>query len=101
MHGMECQMIRMMCGVRLVDRVSTDVLCDRLGVVVKNEDMIIQSCLWWYGHVMCGGINSQIRAVMEVQITVKRKEDRLRELWEECVKRHLERYDLRREDVYD
>ena len=94
-------MIRMMCGVRLVDRVSTDVLCDRLGVVVKNEDMIIQSCLWWYGHVMCGDINSQIRAVMEVQITVKRKEDRLRELWEECVKRHLERYDLRREDVYD
>ena len=94
-------MIRMMCGVRLVDRVSTDVLCDRLGVVVKNEDMIIQSCLWWYGHVMCGDINSQIRAVMEVQITVKRKEDRPRELWEECVKRHLERYDLRREDVYD
>ena len=101
MHGMECQMIRMMCRVRLVDRVSTDVLCDRLGVVVKNEDMIIQSCLWWYGHVMCGDINSQIRAVMEVQITVKRKEDRLRELWEECVKRHLERYDLRRENVYD
>ena len=94
-------MIRMMCGVRLLDRVSTDVLCDRLGVVVKNEDMIIQSCLWWYGHVMCGGINSQILAVMEVQITVKRKEDRPRELWEECVKRHLERYDLRREDVYD
>ena len=34
-------MIRMMCAVRLVDRVSTDVLCDRLGVAVKNEDVII------------------------------------------------------------
>ena len=36
-------MIRMMCGVRLVDRVSTDVLCDRVSVVVKTEDMITQS----------------------------------------------------------
>ena len=37
-------MIRMMCGwVRLVDRMSTDVLCDRGGggVVVKIEVMII------------------------------------------------------------
>ena len=38
-------MIRMMCGVRLADRVWTDVLCDRVGVVVKIENMIIQSRL--------------------------------------------------------
>ena len=38
-------MIRMMCRMRVVDRVSTDVLWDRVGVVVKIEDMIIQSCL--------------------------------------------------------
>ena len=41
-------MTRMM---RLVDRVSADVLCDTAGVAVKIEDMI-QSRLWWYGHVM-------------------------------------------------
>ena len=34
-------MVRMTCGVRLVDRVSTDVLRDRIGVVVKIEEMII------------------------------------------------------------
>ena len=38
-----------MCGVRLVDRVLTDVLCDRVGV------------------------NFQIGEVMEVEITGKRK----------------------------
>ena len=48
-----------MCGVRLVDRVPTDILCNRLGVVAKIED-IIQNHLWWYGHVMHGDINSQI-----------------------------------------
>ena len=36
-HGI----ISMMCGVRLVDRVLTDVLCGRVGVVVKIKDMII------------------------------------------------------------
>ena len=37
----ERRMIRMMCWVRLVDRVSTDVLHNRVGIVVKIEDMII------------------------------------------------------------
>ena len=32
---------RMMCGVRLVDRMLTHGLLDRVGVVVKIEDMII------------------------------------------------------------
>ena len=38
-------MIRVMCGVRLVDMVLVEVLRDRVGVVVKTEDMIIQSHL--------------------------------------------------------
>ena len=46
----ERRMIRMMCGVRLVDRVSTEVLRDRVGVVVKIEDMITQSRQGWYDH---------------------------------------------------
>ena len=45
-------MIRMMFEVRLVDRVSTDILQDRVGVVLNIEDMIIQSRLRWYDHVM-------------------------------------------------
>ena len=56
--GLEHHMIRMMCVVKLVDRVSNDVLRDRVGVVVKIEDMIIQSFLQWYGHIMHGDINS-------------------------------------------
>ena len=48
LRGVERRMIRMMCGVRLVDRVSTDVLRDMVGVVVKIEDMTIQT--------VCGGM---------------------------------------------
>ena len=42
--GMERCMIRMMCEVRLIDRVLTDVLWDRVGVVVKIEDIIQSHC---------------------------------------------------------
>ena len=73
LHGVEHPMIRMMFWVKLVDRVLTDVLCDKVGVAVKIEEIIIQSCLQWYVHVMRGNINSQIHEVMEVQITGKRR----------------------------
>ena len=71
MRGVEYRMIRM-SGTPLVDRVPTDVLRDRVGLVMKIEDMIIQSRLRWYGHVMRGDINSQISEVMKVEITEKR-----------------------------
>ena len=70
---MECRMIRMMCGARLADRLLTDVLQDRVGFVVKIEDMI--------SHVMHEDIDSQILQVMEVEITAKRKKVRPRSLW--------------------
>ena len=77
--GVERRMIRTY-RVRQFDRVLTDILRDKVGVVVKIEYMIIQSCLWWYGHVMHRDIYSQIREVMEVKITEKRKKDRPRKL---------------------
>ena len=41
LRGVERRMTRMMCGVRLVDRLSTDVLRAKVGVVVKIEGMTI------------------------------------------------------------
>ena len=59
-RGVERRMIRMMSGVRLTNRVSTNVLRDRVGVM-KIEDVIIPSRLRWYCHVMRGDINFQMR----------------------------------------
>ena len=101
-HGVERRMIRMICGMRLVDRVSTNVLHDRVGVVAKIED-IIQSRLRWYCHVICHAwrINCQICEVMEVEITRKRKKSRPRKSWEEGIEKDLKRYGFSRDDVYD
>ena len=81
LHGVERCMIRMMCWMRLVDRVLTEVLPDGVGLALKIEDTIIQRCLRWYGHVIRGDINSQIHKVMEVEITGKRKKHRPRKSW--------------------
>ena len=75
---MERRKIRMINAVRLVDRLSTNVLRDRVGVNAKIEDMIIQSRLRWHGHVIHGDINSRIREVMELEITAKRKTEQRR-----------------------
>ena len=48
-----------------------------------------------------GDINSQIRDVMEVKTTGKRKKGQSRKSWKECVRKDLERYGLRREDAYN
>ena len=74
---------------------------DRVGVAVKIEDIIIQSLLRWYGHAVFGDINSQIREAMEVEITKERRKGRPRKLWEECARKDLEQYGLRREDMYN
>ena len=71
------------------------------GFVVKIENMIIQSHLRWYGHVIHWDINSQICEVMELQITGKWKKGWPRKSWEECIKKDLEQYGLRRKDAYD
>ena len=56
--GVAHRMIRMMCGMRLVERVLTDVLRDKVSVVVKIEDMMIQTHLRWYDHVIRRDTNS-------------------------------------------
>ena len=53
-------MIKMMCGVRLVERLSTDVLWDRVGVVVKIGNMIMENGLRWYCHAIGRDINLRL-----------------------------------------
>ena len=50
---------------------------------------------------MRGDINSQIREVMEVEVSGKRTKGRPRKSWEECIKKDLDQYGLRRKYGYD
>ena len=54
------RMIKRMCGVRLVERLSTEVLQDRVGVVVKIGNMIMENGLRWYCHAIGRDINLRL-----------------------------------------
>ena len=45
-------MMRMMCGVKLIDSVSSDLVETMSVFVVKIEYMLIHSCWRLYGHVI-------------------------------------------------
>ena len=75
LHGVESRIIKMMCSMRLVNRVSTDVFWDRVSIVVKIKD-IIQISLKLHGHVIRRDFNSQMREAMELEITGERKTGR-------------------------
>ena len=51
-RGMEQYTIRKMCGVRLIDRILSDVLRERVDIFVKKEDILVHGRLLWYGHIL-------------------------------------------------
>ena len=51
-RGMEQYTIRKMCGVRLIDRILSGVLRERVDIFVKKEDILVHGRLLWYGHIL-------------------------------------------------
>ena len=68
---------------------------------MKIEAMIMQSYLRCSGYVTHQDISSQICEIVELEITRKRKKSLPRKKQEQCIKKDLEQYNLRREDAYD
>ena len=71
-------MIRMMCGVRVVDKVSTDFPRDR--VLLRSRRYNNSNRPQWYGQGIRRDIDSQTREAMEIERTEKRKKGRKRKL---------------------
>ena len=99
--GVEHHMIRMMCVLRLVNRVSSNSLREKVEVVVKIEDILRHSCLQWHGHVIRRYTNSQIHEAMELEIVGERKKGCQRKFWEKFVQSDLARFELKGEDAKD
>ena len=49
----------------------------------------------WHPNAHCGDINSQIREVVEAEITGKRKKGGPRKSWEEVLKKDLEQLEIK------
>lgn len=79
---MEGRLIRIICGVRLVDRISSAFFRERVVVFVQVKDIGEHSNLRWYGYIIYPDTDSQILEVMELEIGKKRKEGPPEKSWE-------------------
>ena len=79
---MEGRLIRVICGVRLVDRISSAVTRERVDVFVQVKDIGEHRSLRWYGYLIYPDTDSQILEVMELEIGEKRKEGPPEKSWE-------------------
>ena len=68
LRGVEYRMTKMICGVRLVEWSS--VFWESVGVVVKIENMALQSLFQWYRDIInqenCAGLGAGSRAKKKV-----------------------------------
>ena len=85
----ERMMVRWMCGVRLKNRISSEELNGRLGIV-KIMEIVRQGRLRWFGHLERKGNDDWVSACRNYVVPGSKSKGRSRKTWDECV-----RYDLR------
>ena len=84
----ERMMVRWMCGVRLNNRISSEELNGRLGIV-KIMEIVRQGRLRWFGHLERKGNDDWVSACRNYVVPGPKSKGRSRKTWDECV-----RYDL-------
>lgn len=63
------------------------------------EDILVDSCLPWYDHIIRSDTDSQIREVVKLEIEGKRKKGRPRKWWNELIKKLPVQFELTHEDA--
>jgi len=95
----EMRMVRLMCGVKIKDRVPSKELRERLGL----DDIILvlqQNRLCWYGHVLQED-SDWVKKCMEYEVEVARPRGRPKKTWTEVVQKDCQTRKLNREDAVD
>ena len=97
----ERAMVRMMCGVKLVQRKKSSELFEMLSL---EEDIVVlvkRARLRWYGHVMRRDVTSGIRRVLQVNVLGSVGRGRPRMGWLEQTEKDMRRGGLQLNDVGD
>jgi len=81
----EMRMVRLMCGVKLKDRLPSKGLRKRLGI----DDIALvlqQNRLHWYGHVLRNDYDDWVKKCMEYEVEGPRPRGRPKRTWREVVR---------------
>ena len=93
-------MVRRMCGVRLVERIGSEVLRGRLGIE-SVLDIIGRGRLRWFGHVERKEETEWVSACRRLKVDGSGGKGRPKKTWSECVNKDLKDLKLKSEWAKD
>jgi len=94
-------MVRAMCGMKLMDRKSTNELMDMLELNETLDQMAIANGVRWFGHVLRRNENDVLREVLQFEVDGRRGRGRPRNTWKKQIEKEMQKAGLKREDAHD
>ena len=96
----EMRMLRWIMGISLRERLENDEIRRRAGVM-KITEVIRESRLRWFGHVLRMDDEEGVKKALEEPVRGRRSRGRQRIRWRDKVKDDMERKGLVEEDAFD
>ena len=96
----ERMMVRWMCGVRLKNRISSEELNGRLGIV-RITEIVRRGRLGWFGHLERKANDDWVSACRNYEVQGQRSRGRGRKTWDECVRNDLHKGGLNSQCAQD
>ena len=96
----EMRMLRWIMGISLLERLENDDI-RRMAGLVKITEVIRESRLRWYGHVLRMDGEERVKKAWEEPVRGRRSRGRQRIRWRDKVKDDMERRGLVEEDAFD
>ena len=84
----ERMMVRWMCGVRLRNRIPSEELNCRLGIV-RITEIVRRGRLRWFGHLERKRSDDWVSACRKYEVPGRKGRGRSRKTWDECVRTDL------------
>ena len=100
LNVVEMDMLRWACGHTLKDRVENRAIRERAKVAEMHRK-IQERSIRWYGHILPRDEDHAARKALDVEVEGRRRQGRPRIKWMECVKKDLEKKQLRAQDTAD
>ena len=97
----ERKMIRMMCGVNLLNKKNSESLRELMKIELDVSELLRRSRLRWYGHVMRREADAGIKRALEFEVEGRLARGRPRMGWKDLVRRDMEGCRMEDDDCAD